>query len=96
MCKKTECIVCYKESFMTPCGANNTCKVYVCMDCKVENDYTNDDNDGAMDNGIYNCIICKDKEYKNGIYFELYDLKENHYGITDDPKPVIEKYLFNE
>ena len=81
---------------MTPCGANNDCKAMVCMNCKTDNDMIADSSMGAMEQGTYKCVICKEKEYKNAIIFELEDLYCNTWGIVneDTVEAVFENVLF--
>ena len=79
MAKKTECIVCYENKFMTPCGALNSCNVYVCDDCKYDNELKNSEE--AVWGYNSRCIICKELEYKRAIYFNYYDFINDGCGI---------------
>jgi hypothetical protein len=96
MCKKTTCLICGDEKFMTPCGANNDCKVYVCYRCKSDKDMIMDGSLGAMECDSYKCCICKEREWKMGIKWKLIDLVENTWGVVneDTVEPVFENVLF--
>ncbi len=97
MCKKTNCLICGDEKFMTPCGANNDCKVYVCFSCKVDKDIKMDGYLGAMEGGSYLCCICKEREWKICISQQLYDLVDNTWECIEDEdnvEPVFENVLF--
>lgn len=82
--KKTECLVCYKVKMITPCGANNNCGVYICMDCKCDNDVANNYSRGIMDNNIFNCVICKQPEYKLSVTYWFMDNVNNFLLNEDD------------
>jgi len=66
---RTECMVCYEEKFMSPCGSQRDCNVYICRDCKVNT--SNSPIDGAF---VDACYICKIGEYKDGISYEMFDV----------------------
>jgi len=84
--KKTECIVCYQEKFISPCGANNNCGVYVCIDCKFDFDAAHNNSDGIMNDNLFNCMICKKPEHKLSVVYRYHDhlhnflLDEGEYG----------------
>ena len=96
MAKRDNCLICLESIFMSPCGALNDCNVLVCYSCKVDNDRKTNNDDGVMDNHTFICIICKEKEYQNGILWEYRDLCANDWGCVDEDnvKPVIENILF--
>ncbi len=72
MAKRTECLVCYENKFMTPCGALNSCKVYVCKDCKCK--YEEEKNLYWLET---QCMICKKQEPKRALIFNYYDFVED-------------------
>ena len=62
--KRTGCMVCYEEKFISPCGSQEgNCNVYVCRECKGEKE-------GDWDSNA--CYVCKKEEYKDGINFEIF------------------------
>lgn len=82
MAERATCMVCLKEEFMSPCGANNECRVFICIDCKMKNDEINNNSNGLMDNNLFNCMICKKKQFKDAMIYRLIDLQENTWGIN--------------
>ena len=96
MAKRDTCLICLESIFMLPCGALNNCNVLVCYGCKMDNDSKTNHDNGAMDNDKFICIICKETEYKNGVWWEYIDLINNDWGVVDEDKvkPVIENILF--
>jgi len=75
--KRTECVICYNESFMSPCWANNNCEVYVCNDCWEWNNFLKPRKDWDK------CLFCMttysrydiliDIECKTSPIFDKYD-----------------------
>ena len=71
---RTECMVCYEEKFMSPCGSQSDCNVYICRDCKQK-----------TGNTIYyymtdTCYICKEPEWKDGLIPDLDDVANGNSG----------------
>jgi len=98
MARRGTCLICLKETFMSPCGANNKCNALVCELCKSDNDMIAHDSMYAMENDTYKCVICKEREWKRGIRFKIIDLYENDWGVVDENniKPVIELLFKNK
>ena len=66
--KRTECMVCYEEKFMSPCGSQSDCNVYICRDCKTS----------TRSSVVYymtdSCYICKEPEWKDGLIPDIDDV----------------------
>ena len=95
MCERTTCYICLEEKFSKPCGANNDCRIHICDDCKIDNDYINNNSNGLMDNNLFICPICKEKEYKEAVYFRLLDIQENTWGVVENPNKATEVMMEN-
>ena len=61
-------MVCYEEKFMSPCGSQSDCNVYICRDCKTS----------TRSSVVYymtdSCYICKEPEWKDGLIPDIDDV----------------------
>jgi hypothetical protein len=72
---RIECMVCYEEKFISPCGSQSDCNVYICRECKLNTKtstyyYMTD-----------TCYICKQPEWKDGLIPDLDDVVDGTSGM---------------